>query len=351
MKVDFIIIGQGLAGTLLANELIRLGKSVVVFDDPDQPKASGVAAGLINPVVFRRMTKSWMLDEVSPVMETTYRQLENLLHKSFYFPAPIYRIFDEKEVVSWKEKVRTNHLENYLEAEPEMNFRNKKLSVQHGTGLVKKAGRLEIQKLLSAFSAYLTEHKLLRKEKFRIEELLINSGTVTYDDIQAEKIIFCEGPAAAQNPYFSQLKFKPSKGEILELSIPELDLDEIISREIFVMPLGGNRYKVGATYRWDELNQQITESAREELLGKLKTIVQAEPEILHQKAGIRPTMHDRKPVIGVLPGFQQIGIFNGLGSKGVLLGPYFARQFAQYLTGDAETIHPEVSILRYFRKK
>ena len=138
------------------------------------------------------------------------------------------------------------------------------------------------------------------------------------------------------------------KGEILELRIPELNLNEIVSKEVFLMPIGFDRYKVGATYRWDELNMEITGSAREELISKLKNILPELTEIINQKAGIRPTMHDRKPVIGFLEEMPQIGIFNGLGAKGVLIGPYLAIQFAEYLLGNSTQIPHEINIDRYF---
>ncbi|MDO9615683.1 MAG: FAD-dependent oxidoreductase, partial [Bacteroidota bacterium] len=166
--------------------------------------------------------------------------------------------------------------------------------------------------------------------------------------VTAEKIVFCEGPAASQNPYFKNLKFKHSKGEILELKISELQLNEIVNAEVFVMPMGDDCYKVGATYSWDDLNRETTDSARDELLVKLKNCISAPFEIIEQKAGIRPTMHDRKPVIGFLPDYPPIGIFNGLGSKGVVLGPYFARQLSEYLVGTSNYLHPDADIKRYF---
>ena len=351
MNVDFIIIGQGLAGTLLSYELIRQGKSVLVFDDPDQPKASAVAAGLINPVVFRRMTKSWGVDEAFPAMESTYRQLENLLKAELYYPGRMMKFLSEEDAVFWKENVFANHLESYLEAEPATDLSLKNIKNNFSFGFINKAGRLDIQKLISTFSEFLTAQNSLRKVKFDFDKLILKADLIHYQDISAEKIIFCEGPSADQNPFFRNLKFKHSKGEILELKIPDLNLDKIISDEVFVMPVGDDRYKVGATYTWDILNWETTPSAREELLAKFKKITPLIPEIISQKAGIRPTMHDRKPVIGFHPEYPQIGIFNGLGSKGVLLGPYFARQFADYLTGKSNFIHQEVSTNRYFRKK
>ena len=348
MNVDFIIVGLGLAGTLLAHELIQLGKSVLVFDDPAVPKASLVAAGVINPVVFRRMTKSWLIDDAFPQMETTFHQLEDLLKEELYYPGRMMRFLSEEGAVFWKEKAFANRLETYIDAEPTFNFNIKNMNNDFSFGFINKSGRLDIQKLILFFSEFLFQQNLIREEKFDIGKLVLKPELVIYKDVTAEKIIFCEGPSASQNPYFRNLKFKHSKGEILELKIPELDMSEIISDEVFVMPVGNDRYKVGATYTWDELNWETTDSAREELLAKFKKITPLISEMISQKAGIRPTMHDRKPVIGFHPEYPSIGIFNGLGPKGVLLGPYFARQLADYLVGTSVYIHPEADIKRYY---
>ena len=122
----------------------------------------------------------------------------------------------------------------------------------------------------------------------------------------------------------------------------------VCGKGFYMMPVGEHRYKVGATYTWDELNWATTDSAREELLAKLGKIISASSEVLNQQVGIRPTMHDRKPVIGIHPDHPQIGIFNGLGSKSVLLGPYFARQFVDSMIRGSRYIHPEADIKRYF---
>ncbi len=281
-------------------------------------------------------------------MEKTYRQLENLLNEELYYPGRMIKRLNENESVFWKEKAISNQLEAYLDATPELNFRNKNMTADSKFGIVNKAGRLDLQKLISGFLEFLKQRNLIRNEKFEYEKLTLQPDSISYNDVSAQKIIFCEGPSADQNPYFQNLKFKHSKGEILELKIPELNLNEIISDEVFVMSAGNDRYKVGATYSWDELNWKTTNFAREELLAKFKKITPLIPEIISQKAGIRPTMHDRKPVVGFHPEYPQIGIFNGLGSKGVLLGPYFARQLAGYLAGTSDYIHPEADVKRYF---
>lgn len=351
MKVDFILVGHGLAGTLLAFELIRLNKTVLIFDDPDHPKASDVAAGLINSVVFRRMTKSWMVDEAFPKLEETYRKLEFLLEEKFYYPSEIYRILTKEEASVWNEKAISNKLLDYIDPEPDFSFHHQKIDCPFGIGKITKAARLDISKLIQLFSEYLNINRAIRKVKFDFSQLQSNQSGIVYKDVSADKIIFCEGAAVSQNPFFQELKFKHSKGEVLEINIPDLKSEATFSRDIFLMPTDKNCFKVGATYSWDNLNWQPTDEAREELLDKLKNIFPDSPIIIDHKSGIRPTMHDRKPVAGFLPDFPQIGIFNGLGPKGALLGPLFAQKFAELITGASDYLHPEVKIERYLIQK
>jgi glycine/D-amino acid oxidase-like deaminating enzyme len=348
MKVDIIVVGLGLAGTLLVNELIQSGKSVIAFDDPEQPKASNVAAGIVNPVVFRQMTKSWMADSAFPEMEKTCRQLEELLGMPIYNPSKICRVFGKDDLELWRRKEISNGLQIYLESDFGLTNRNHLINAPYGTGIICRAGRLDISKLITGFSKFLAQQQLLENCKFELDKLKLTGNSASYKNIVAEKIIFCEGSLAAQNPFFNNLKFKSSKGEVIDLHIPGLNLSEIISSDIFILPTGGENYKIGATYSWDLSNWQTTDSARTELILKFKKIYSGDYRILNHQAGIRPTMHDRKPVLGFLPEIPQIGIFNGLGSKGVLLGPYFAKQFAEYISGKTKSISEEVNLSRYF---
>lgn len=351
MKVDIIIVGQGLAGTLLAHELLKHGQSFMVIDQPSVASASSVAAGIINPVVFRRMTKSWGVDEAFPVMEAVYDELEKLLNTAFYHRCSILKILDKESRSLWKEKAINNQLEDYIDTEPDVNFHQPHIYAPYGVGIVKKAGHLDILKLILHFRNYLEKHHRIRTEPFHVDSLTVKPQEVHYKDIRALKIVFCEGTSVSLNPFFGGLKFKHSKGEILIVSIPDLQTDEIMNGEVFLMPIGHHYYKVGATYRWDELNENITLSARQELLAKLKTFVKAPVEIIGQQAGIRPIAHDRMPVIGFHPHYPAIGILNGLGSKGALLGPWLSWQMAELMNGLTDVINPDINIERYFNLK
>lgn len=58
----YIIVGQGLAGTLLAYQMHKNNIPFKIIVDPIQKSASEIAAGLINPLVFKRLTKvGWLI--------------------------------------------------------------------------------------------------------------------------------------------------------------------------------------------------------------------------------------------------------------------------------------------------
>ncbi|MGD9931678.1 MAG: NAD(P)/FAD-dependent oxidoreductase [Mangrovibacterium sp.] len=347
MKLDYLIIGQGLAGTLLGFELMKAGNSVHYIDAPDFRKASSVAAGLINPVVFRRLTKSWLVDELYPHMLKTYADLENQLGRAFFVPMKICKVFGQGEADFWRQKSIENQLEPYLTVEPDFSPRPF-LNLPHGCGWVEKSGRVDLPGLLDSFRKHLLQGNLLQPEIFDFSKLEIHQDGIQYKNFEARKIIFCEGHRASQNPFFGNIKFKHTKGEVLDLTISNYQSDNILNKACFLMPAGENRFRLGATYDWDQLDEIPTERGKNELTAKLEHIFTADYRISGHRAGIRPTTHDRRPVIGLHSAHPAVGIFNGLGSKGCLLGPYFARQFSDYLTSKTGQLHPEVDVARYF---
>lgn len=283
-------------------------------------------------------------------MEETYEHLDGLLGKQFYFPAQTLKILSEESIQLWKNKIFANNLQTYLEPNVVFDRFLPGFSSSLSFGLINKSRRFNLNEFINQFKNYLEGQNILISEVFNYEKFRLNSDSINYDCFSASKVIFCEGSAVSTNPFFGNLQFIHSKGEVLEVEIPELNLDRIVNDEVFIMPVGNNRYKIGATYIWDSLDCEPTERGRNELVAKVKKLINAEIRIVEHKAGIRPTMHDRKPVIGLLPENPQIGILNGLGSKGVLLGPYLARQLADYLTGESVYIHPEADVKRSTNK-
>lgn len=161
-----------------------------------------------------------------------------------------------------------------------------------------------------------------------------------------KKIIYCNGFVAQQSKFFSFLPFSPVKGELLVLKVRK-DFEHIFNRGVFMLPIGNNICKVGATYNWRDLSPNPTEEAKNELLEKLNKLSNLTFEIENQIVGTRPATRDRRPFLGLHPKLEPLGIFNGLGTKGVSLAPYFADQLVNYLEGMSDLAN-EVSINRYF---
>ncbi|MGQ8338178.1 NAD(P)/FAD-dependent oxidoreductase [Sunxiuqinia sp. A32] len=346
MEVDFIISGQGLAGTLLAWELANRGKTFIIFDDPNQAKASEVAAGLVNPVVFRRMTKSWLIDELYPILIDTYTRLENQFKTQFFYPLAIKKILGEGEADFWKSKTVENQLHEYIRVGIDF-FPHAFIRSPHGIGEVVKSGRVNLSKLIAKLKQEFKTKSQLRSEKIDYQKLVLENEKVSYNGIKARKIIFCDGHRESENPFFTQLNFRHTKGEVLRIKPKSYRSNFILNKAMFLMPEGDGIYRLGATYNWKDTSEKISKQARIELQRKLAAIFTDEYTIIDHQTGIRPTSHDRRPIVGIHPQHEQLGIFNGLGSKGTMLAPYFARQLADNLC-HGTPIHPKADINRYY---
>lgn len=349
-EFNYIIVGQGLAGTVLAQTLLNNHKSVLIIDDSSLSKASRVAAGLYNPIVFKRLVKSWMVDDLLPVMNKFYSDAEQLLNAQFYFNRKIVKPFAEKQERTLWQKKTNEEVGRYLSKEIKDDFLNDIIYNSLGVSEVLYGGNLNIELFLDLFRSYFSKHKLLLEEKLDYNELALNENKIQYKQFTADKIIFCEGYKTTDNPYFRWLPFKLTKGEVITIKIPDAIIAEeyVINKGVFILPLGNQTYKVGATYEWNELTDQPTEKGKMDLTDKLKKVIRLPFEIINHEAGIRPTVIDRRPLLGLHPEHKSLAVFNGLGTKGVMLAPYFALHFAEYLIHQS-ALNKEVDILRFWK--
>ena len=327
-NVDYIIVGQGLAGTILSHVLIRNGRKIHVFDEERVHTSSLVAAGLYNPITGRKMVKTWNADKLFPMIEPFYREMEQATQSSFLRPIPIYRPFvSVAEQNEWQEKCADTSFNPYIKSiATESQF--PEVNDPFGGIVLNYSGYVAIPQMLEAMRSFLTASESLSREGFAAEDLKVQGDYVHYRGIKATKVVFCTGILV--NSLFNFLPFRPVKGEILEISC-QLDINRIINRGVFVIPLGGSRFKIGATYNWKDLSTEVTEGGRKYLMEKFNKLVNKSVEILGEKAGIRPATLDRRPFIGLHPEMPQIGIFNGFGTKGISLAPYYANQFVRSL--------------------
>ena len=345
-KYDFIIVGQGLAGTILAYTLLKKGKTVLVIDDSSLSSCSRVAAGNMNPIVFKRLAKSWLADEVLPFAEKFYSESQKKLNTNFFLKKEIMKLFSsEHEKEFWLKKAKDDS--KYISDETIAYFHNDVLDNSAGGALVKQAGNLYVAKFLEDFRKYFMGKEILLEEKFENAALRQEEKAIMYKGNSADKIIFCEGWLATQNPFFADLPFRPAKGELLTVRIKNINTDKIIHKGLYLLPIGDDLFIAGSTYNWNDLSDTPTEQYKNEIIERLEKLLLVPYEIVNHEAGVRPAMHDRRPVIGFLPKNKNIGIFNGMGTKGVMLSPFFAEAFAQNIL-DGKALDDEVDVRRFF---
>lgn len=342
-----LIAGQGLAGTVLALTLLERGEEVMVVDDAHRSSSSMVAAGLWNPIVFRRINKSWLADEVIAALEDFYPATEKLLGAHFYHPLRIFRKHgNELEARLWSEKKPTDDFAPYL-ANNERNPDPKLYKpFEFGYGTVNRAGYIDLPVFLAAARNYFAEKGIFEEGEFSLPETADALADFRFRGKPVDRIIDCRGYKTAESKWFNYLPFGLTKGEVLTVRCPELNLDEVFNAGFFLQPLGGDLYRMGATFNWADKDEVTTLEAREELLSKFRKHLNAKVEIVSQKAGVRPTVQDRRPLIGRHPKAENLYIFNGLGTKGVMLAPLSAHYFSDFLL-ERKGLPAEMNIDRF----
>ncbi|MGB1018444.1 MAG: NAD(P)/FAD-dependent oxidoreductase [Chitinophagales bacterium] len=349
-KLDYIIVGQGLAGSILAYKLLQKGKSVVIIDESKGETSSKKASGLINPITGRRFVKSWKIDELLPFALQFYKSIEETFKTDLIQETKVHRILQSVEQQNdWAAKTKDERYVHYLKNK-DVIFHSKTL-IENPFGCIEIAPVLKINTplLIDIFSSYFEKNNLLQRVKFDYKALKIKENKVVYKTFEAEKIIFCEGFGAAKNPWFGNLAYSFCKGEVLWFKAEELPEDFIIGGSTNITPLGNHQFSIGSTYSWDDVSMNITELKKQELIEKLNAIVKCNYTIIKQGAGIRPTIKDRRPIIGAHQTHKNLYIFNGMGTKGLSLAPYFAEEFIEFLEENG-SLNSEVKLSRFSKK-
>lgn len=350
-EVDFILVGQGLAGSALALELIKRNKTILVFDQPDKNISSTVAAGLFNPITGRIMTKTWKADLLFPFLIDFYSEAEKSLGTHFFNPMPLYRPFiSVQEQNEWMGKSTEVGMKPYLKQIVTRSQFGNHVYDDFGGLLLSQCGYVDTNLFISAVRNSLIASGSFRQDYFTESELNVDANSVTYKKSKARKIIFCNGNEGLKSLFFGALPFRLLKGETIEVRLDH-EFEIVYNRGVYIVPSGkSGHYKVGATYSPRDLSESVTEHARKELSDKLLELLKLPYEITNQNWGIRPSTADRRPFLGSYPWEKKVVIFNGLGTKGVSLAPYFASQLSNWLLDKGE-IDPEVDINRFKLKK
>lgn len=346
---DYLIIGSGLAGISFAETAYLHKKSFCVVDD-FRFSSSRVAAGLYNPVILKRFSQVWKATEQLQYALPFYKNIEERLSVTFDFVMPVYRKFASiEEQNNWFQAADKPKLSPFLSTTIIPN-KFSSIAATFGYGEVLHTGYVDTAILLDAYNTFLENEGFLLKEAFQYEDLIFHENSVEYHSKQYRKVILADGFGLKANPYFNDLPLDGTKGELIVIKAPDLNLDVVLKSSVFILPMGNDLFKVGATYNWDDKTDIPTEEGKQELVANLKEIISCDFEIVDHFAGVRPTVNDRRPLVGTHPEQKNLHILNGLGTRGVMLGPWLAKELFEHLeTGVA--LDPQIDVKRFYKKR
>lgn len=347
LEIDLLIVGQGLAGSAVAMRAMARDYRILVMDEPSQNHSSIVAAGLFNPITGRKNAKTWLADEIFPSLHDFYSGVERLTGKKFFHPMSVYRPFVSiEEQNEWMAKSADEAYAPFIAGVSMARTYQDKVNDPFGGIALKQSGYLNTRGFLDAVREYLRERAAFQARTFEAAKLEPGDDFVRYENIKAKKIVFCQGVRNASNPWFKTFRINSLKGEFLTMQCAWGN-DVILNRGVYMVP--GTRiheWRVGATYNRDDQTPENTAWARKEIRTKLEDLIRMPYTVTGQQWGVRPTTPDRKPVIGAHPKHPSLIIFNGFGTKGVSLAPYFSEVLIRWMEKKG-TINKEADVTRF----
>lgn len=345
-RLDYLIVGQGICGTFLSHYLTQAGKSVVVIDDNRPYTASKVASGVINPVTGRRIVRTWMIEELLPFASNEYSALGNQLGVSLVKECSVFDFHPSLQMKEAFEK-RLNEETEYLHKPDELPWKHI-FNFHFGAGEINPCLLIDIHSMLLRWRSELQKHSILLEETFHLEDLTVHDNNITYKNLTANHIIFCDGVNGIDNPFFKNLPYSPNKGEAIIARISNLDPNHIYKQGLSIVPWEDDLFWIGSTYEWNFTDTLPTRAFKDKVKSFLSYFLKIPFEIVDHLASVRPANMERRPFVGLHPKFPNVGILNGMGTKGCSLAPFFAKQFAGFLIA-GKPISPEADVKRFER--
>ncbi len=343
--IDYLIIGAGIAGISFAETCLQNNKSILVYDNNSQ-NSSKIAGGLYNPVILKRFSGLWNAQNQINLLNDFYTIVEDKLQVKLDHKLPILRkFFSVEEQNNWFAASDKAELAPFLSLDLIVKS-FKGIDAPLGYGQVLQSGYVNTAYLLEVYQKYLSDLGLMMADTFDYSKLMLTDDKIVYQNIEAKNIVFAEGFGIHANPFFNYLPLDGTKGELFVIKAPELSLDTIINTSVFIVPLGNDLFKVGATYNWNDKTDIPTEEGKRELIERIKEILNCPFEIVSHQAGVRPTVKDRKPLLGVHPIYKNAFILNGLGTRGVMLGPSMAKDLFDFIEND-KPLENAINISRF----
>jgi glycine oxidase len=349
MEFDTIICGNGIAGITVAFRLEQAGKNYLVIQDPSFSSSSAASAGIVNPITGKFFTLSWKFPELLTEAKRFYSELFSFLEIDMDTGIKLVRaLYTAGNINDWQGKASDPLYAPYMDADCSPKLFSKINNFVNAEGRVNHALQIPWNSLIGSWTTFITRAGRLLEERFDFKQLTIADQKILYKDITAKQIIFCEGAGVKDNPFFNYLPLNPAKGEALLVKMEGIPPKTIFKDGVFIAPWDPdkNLFWIGSTYAWHDLNSEPTDEKAAFLEEQLKKIYPGNYSIEGQVAGIRPAVKDRRPLLGRHPVFNNLYIFNGLGTKGTSLAPFFSAQLF-YLIFNEIPVDKEVDIKRF----
>lgn len=342
--VDYIIVGFGIAGASFCERLLQGKKTFVVFDTA-KGSASRIAGGTINPVVLKRFTPVWKVDAFFTESLSFYESLQAKSPFEFCKRNKILRIFNNTEEQNeWSVASNSVKLSKYMN--PAIRpMENKEVRAPFQCGEVDPVLQLDTVALLNGLKSQLMPLGIFHEEEFEYNKIVVEDGNIHYKGITSKKIVFADGTKALENPYFPKEALIAKKGEYLIVKANGLQLKEILKGPYFFIPLGNDLYKVGATFVHGDNRVETTEKSKQQLVEALQKMISCLFEIVDQQVGMRPTVKDRRPLLGSFKD-ENVVFYNGLGTRGLLMAPLLSKMLWDHLE-KGTPLPEEVAIKRF----
>lgn len=346
-EFDFLIIGQGIAGTVMAYRLMKAGKSVLILDEAETYQSSAVAAGMYNAISGKRMTLSWKWEETFSEAKALYAEMGTLLNKNYLFEKETYQSFGNiKEQNDFSLKAEDALFQKHLRT-AEQNF--PAIRNEFGSFIIQSTGWLQTNEFLKDFRDHAIQHEQLKTEQVDWTSIRHQETGIELNGYFAKQVISCEGWKLTQNPLFNFVPLIPTKGDVFLLKCDELPDTFIWKKGVYLVPLGNGIFKAGSTYRWNVEELGPDKDGYAELYSKVEAQLQVPFEVLEHLSGFRPASKNRLPLVGPHPVFNRLFALNGLGTRGILLAPYVSKQLEDHILQGAP-IEPSIQINRYYPK-
>ena len=353
-----VIIGCGVIGAAIAYELSLVpGLKITVLDQQPPAQAStGAALGVLMGVISHKIKgNAWRWRQTSiQRYETLIPELEALTGQQIAFNRQgILSLCGKGEDLSDWQKLADIRASQGYQLEIWDTAKLRETCPQVGNEKITAAVYSPQDRQLNptALTLALVNGATHHGARFKFGSIALeiqDNGVVqtTQENITADWIILASG--LGSTPLTAQLNqmvdIRPVLGQALQLRLAHPlgnpDFQPVITGDdVHIVPLGGGDYWIGATVEFPKENQEIVPET-ELLKSVLQQAIAFCPElatatVIKTWSGLRPRPTGRPaPVIGKLPGFDNILLATGHYRNGVLLAPATAYAIREIITSN-----------------